>query len=207
LALFARRNIAVSAIVVTPWLATSWLELASDFNLSRFVPEKIQQYLSNYRNAKTPGSSINLTRYLNLGIAVLLSLVCFLKLAGVTNPTLVDAFNKKTLPVDATAFLKSLPANKGQIFNSYNWGGYLIFNYPEQKVFVDGRTDLFGDEILGEWLTIVQAGDGWEVMLGKWGITRVLIEPDRPLAKVLPYHGWIEMYRDRVAVIFEKADY
>jgi len=28
---------------------------------------------------------------------------------------------------------------KGKIFNYYNWGGYLIWRYPSEKVFIDGR--------------------------------------------------------------------
>jgi hypothetical protein len=101
--------------------------------------------------------------------------------------------------------MKTNPINGGNIFNTYNWGGYLIWKYPEQKVFIDGRTDLFGDEILGEWLSIIQAGKDWEKSLYKWGVTRVIIEPDRPLAKVLPYAGWTAVYQDQVAVIFDKS--
>ena len=29
------------------------------------------------------------------------------------------------------------------MFNSYNWGGYLMFKLPDYPVFVDGRTDLY----------------------------------------------------------------
>jgi hypothetical protein len=205
LALFARRNIAGAAIVATPWLVSSWLDVISNINLSALIPEKIQGYLAKYRGAKAPGSSSHLTHIINLGIAALLGLVCFFKLGGVTHPVLVDAFTQKSLPVEAVFYLKSTTINEGRLFNTYNWGGYLIYNYPEQKVFVDGRTDLFGDEILGEWLTVIQAADGWQTALEKWGVTRIIIEPDRPLAKVLPYNGWIETYRDSVAVVYEKT--
>lgn len=41
-------------------------------------------------------------------------------------------------PVDAVNFLKTNP-NEGNIFSSYGWGGYLIWKYPEKKVFSDGR--------------------------------------------------------------------
>ena len=34
---------------------------------------------------------------------------------------------------------------RAQMFNSYNWGGYLMFALPDMPVFVDGRTDLYGD--------------------------------------------------------------
>lgn len=41
-------------------------------------------------------------------------------------------------PEKAVEFLKKHPA-KGNIFAEYNWGGYLIWQMPEKKVFIDGR--------------------------------------------------------------------
>ncbi len=36
-----------------------------------------------------------------------------------------------------------------RIFVFYDWGGYAIWNlYPEYRVFVDGRADLYGDDLL-----------------------------------------------------------
>jgi hypothetical protein len=45
---------------------------------------------------------------------------------------------KDFYPKKAVQFLKeqNLPGN---IFNHYDWGGYLIWKYPEKKVFIDGR--------------------------------------------------------------------
>ncbi|HLE49067.1 MAG TPA: hypothetical protein VI819_03495 [Patescibacteria group bacterium] len=41
-------------------------------------------------------------------------------------------------PVEAVAILKNnLPG--GEIFSSYGWGGYLIWQLPQKRVFVDGR--------------------------------------------------------------------
>lgn len=204
MSLYARRNIAAAAIVTIPWLVSSWIDIKSGVNVFAFLPEKIQQYLNTYRNLQMPMTSSWLTRFLNLGIVAVLGLFCFLKLAAVTHPVILDAFEKKSLPFNAVTYLKSEPLAGGRIFNTYNWGGYLIWKYPEQKVYVDGRTDLYGDEILSEWLNVVQAGDGWEDTLSKWEVTRVLIEPDRPLAKVLPYAGWTTVYQDHIAIIFDK---
>jgi hypothetical protein len=41
-------------------------------------------------------------------------------------------------PKKAVDFLKSHP-QVGNLFNEYGWGGYLIWKYPEKKVFIDGR--------------------------------------------------------------------
>ncbi len=44
----------------------------------------------------------------------------------------------KWYPKDAVSFLKNYPP-KARIFAPYNWGGYLVWSLPEQKVFIDGR--------------------------------------------------------------------
>ena len=41
-------------------------------------------------------------------------------------------------PKEAVSYLnENLP--RGEIFSEYGWGGYLIWNLPQKKVFVDGR--------------------------------------------------------------------
>ncbi len=43
-------------------------------------------------------------------------------------------------PCGAVQFLKHNPEyNQLRLFNSYAWGGYLIWVYPEKKLFIDGR--------------------------------------------------------------------
>lgn len=46
--------------------------------------------------------------------------------------------NKQSYPEQAVVYLKEhLP--KEQLFSTYNWGGYLLWQLPEKKVFIDGR--------------------------------------------------------------------
>lgn len=57
-------------------------------------------------------------------------------------------------PVKAAQFIKSYHL-KGNMFNEYGVGGYLLYHlYPEHKVFIDGRTDLYICCELGELLDI-----------------------------------------------------
>lgn len=41
-------------------------------------------------------------------------------------------------PNSAILYLQKHPTS-GQIFSTYNWGGYLIWKLPDKKVFIDGR--------------------------------------------------------------------
>lgn len=61
------------------------------------------------------------------------------------------------LPVNAVNFVHQnrLP---GPLYNTFDWGGFLTWYLPEYPVVVDGRTDLYGDE-LNKMLLDTQNGD------------------------------------------------
>jgi hypothetical protein len=107
------------------------------------------------------------------------------------------------VPVEAVAYLEEMQT-PGPLLNSYNWGGYLIWEAPEYPVFVDGRTDLYGDEIIMQWFRIVSADDGWQELLEQWDIKVILLEPDWQVVKLLDSEGWENLYRDDIAVIYAK---
>jgi hypothetical protein len=126
---------------------------------------------------------------------------------------LTDAFNeqeqRKSLPVDAAAWiLENRP--KGEMFNPYNWGGYLIWSlYPHYRVFVDGRTDLYGDEILGDYLKVQYARPGYEAVLTEHDIGFILTYRDDVLSTQLACTGgWKKVYEDEdgAAVIWVRRD-
>jgi hypothetical protein len=142
-------------------------------------------------------------RRINLTVVLLLATLAVLKLVWVTEPGSVNLQISQGFPSGAMNYLK-VNHPKGEFFNEYNWGGYLIFNLPEYRVYVDGRTDLFGDEILLEWEQVVKGDDGWKEILAKWDIHLVLLQPDRPLVKLLADAGWELLYSDKVAVLFSK---
>lgn len=105
------------------------------------------------------------------------------------------------MPVGAVAYLQDKkPA--GPLFNSYNWGGYLLWNLRDYPVYVDGRTDLYDDGLLNEWLDIVSAEEGWQSKLEQWGANLILVEPSWALNKVLPYEDWTILYQDEVSVLY-----
>ena len=108
---------------------------------------------------------------------------------------------RATLPVAAVEYIRDEQPN-GRLFNSYNWGGYLQWALPEYPVFVDGRTDLYGDEIILQWIQVVQADDGWQTVLDDWDVNLVLIEPVRPLARELANEDWQLLYEDDLAVVY-----
>ena len=60
-------------------------------------------------------------------------------------------------PVQAADFIR---ANHLQhpLFNLEEWGGFLIWYLPEYPVSIDGRVDLYGDELLTRYLNVIGGG-------------------------------------------------
>ena len=113
------------------------------------------------------------------GVPVALGSALLVALAGVKIVTPLstaanEQLERKTLPVGAVEWIaENRPA--GEMFNHYNWGGYLIWKlWPEHRVFVDGRTDLYGDEILREYMAIQTARPDALQLLDAYGVSFVL---------------------------------
>jgi hypothetical protein len=90
----------------------------------------------------------------------------------------------------------------GRLFNSYNWGGYLLWALPEHPVFIDGRADLYGPEIIGQWQEIVNGTDAGLGYLDQWNVNLILLEPGWPISDRLIHRGWKVLFRDERSVVY-----
>jgi len=180
-ALTARRNFGPFALVAAPiltrhlatllpeWKTAIEVRFSSVQNWSSSVSESNEKIKPGFRYA------------VNFIILMMLSGAALWKIYDVSSPSFVELSERAEFPVEAVEYFEG--NNKtGQIFNEYNWGGYLIWNLRDFTVFVDGRTDLFGDETIGEWIEISKAENNWQNRLDHWEINYILIRPDRPLA-------------------------
>ena len=139
-------------------------------------------------------SAVNVALVLGLAAAVTV-----FGLSSITSAS-IQATIRRQIPVDAAEYLSAHP-DQGRMFNSYNWGSYLLWHLPSYPVFVDGRTDLFNDEILGQYFTVVQAQTGWRDVLERWKIRMVFLEPSAPILQILLAEGWTVGYQDSQSVI------
>jgi len=92
----------------------------------------------------------------------------------------------------------------GNLFNTYRWGGFLIWSfYPERKVFIDGRADMYGDQFVADYRRVYDARAGWRDVLDEHQVEVALIEKDSALATLLAASGeWQEAFRGEVEVVF-----
>ncbi len=90
------------------------------------------------------------------------------------------------------------------MFNSYVWGGYLINElYPQQRVFIDGRPDMYGDALVEEYMEVVRLQPGWRGILDKYDVDLVIIEKESPLAAVLTEAAdWSIAFSGPIEVVF-----
>jgi hypothetical protein len=114
---------------------------------------------------------------------------------------------RRTLPVEAIEWIQQ-ERPQGPMFNSYNWGGYLIWRlWPDYLVFVDGRTDLFGDELLSQYLEVQFARPGFQKVLDEYGVNFVLTEAQGFTDNFLALDdGWMQAYSDDVAVVYVRGE-
>lgn len=109
-------------------------------------------------------------------------------------------------PEKAVAMLQAA-SEPGRVFVYYDWGGYAIWRlYPQYRVFVDGRADLYDDGILQQFQTVVQLGKGWKDTLEDWNIRTVLVPPNSALAQALLLDPqWSDSYRDNHAIVLVRS--
>ncbi len=112
-------------------------------------------------------------------------------------------------PAGAVSYIQThnLPGN---MFNIYNWGGYLIEKLPEHKVFVDGRMPHWrkGDlQVFRDYNTIVNVESDYQAKIDHYNIGFFLIGHGGALETTLRQSGdWKQVYSDDTAIIFEKND-
>jgi hypothetical protein len=112
----------------------------------------------------------------------------------------------KEFPAAAVSFIAAQrpPAS---ILNHYNWGGYFIWRlYPEYRVYIDGRADLYGDAFMDDLAAAYYLrGDSWGRSFERWGIRTVVLPPDAPLVTALrALPDWQAIYSDDQAVVLTK---
>ena len=67
------------------------------------------------------------------------------------------------------------------MMNHYNWGGYFIWKlYPQYRVFMDGRADVYGDALMNQFGATYYLIDDWKKSLQTWGIRTLVLPPDAP---------------------------
>jgi hypothetical protein len=113
----------------------------------------------------------------------------------------------RTFPTQAVDYLRIHPI-PGRLYNTYGFGGYLVWALPQQKVFIDGRGDLYEvGGVFADYLEIAALKPAAFSVLKFHGINACLLERKEALATVLgQLPEWRQVYSDDLSVLFVRRN-
>lgn len=188
LALGAARQMAIFGLTAVPLLALQLNAALQDRSASR---------------VRRPAGPATTWPWVAAATGLLLAL-------GMAQPTaggralIPDRFDPGVFPVAAVDSARRAGL-AGRIFHEFTWGGYLLYAWPEQQVFIDGGTDFYGGALLRTFQEIRAVGPQWREKLDQWRVSIALLDRNGPLAAELAREpGWRVWYRDSTAVILRR---
>lgn len=192
MALYSARYMSLFAIIVAPLL------LKSSDSVIGNLPAPLGRFLQT-RNRNLAEIDKKVLGYVWPTCAMLL--VIGLGLGG----RLQFNFDEQRFPVAAVKFLNR-ELITGNMFNNDEFGDYIIFSaWPKYRVFMDGRSDIYGEKLGGAYLQVANVQPGWKQVLARNNISWVIFDTNSSLTAALNGDpDWRPIYTDKVATIFVK---
>ena len=189
MALVALRNSPVAAVLTAPTLA---LGLENRFAIWRGPYRAAPSRIALGRRAMEGVA----------GIAIVVGAAVIFMPRALTSDARAQQ-REAGYPVEAVDLLADSSLDV-RVVPEYGWGGYAIYRLFDEggRVFIDGRNDMYAEQILDEYTKIALADDGWQAVVSDYGVNALLFPPTRPIVKGLGQaEGWCEAYRDESAVL------
>lgn len=120
------------------------------------------------------------------------------------------AFRHTSYPIEALEWVQAHRARLGtRPLHDYQYGGFLLWWLPDEKVFIDGRMPAWriGDRwIFRDYMDLREADAPNVRLMEKYAVDWALVRRESPLARTLASLSvWRKEYEDRKVVIFSKA--
>jgi hypothetical protein len=132
---------------------------------------------------------------------VAISLVVFARSTDF-NTRGLDRAISSFLPVNAVNYLRQHPA-PGPVYNTLDWGGFLIWYMPDHPVAIDGRTDLYGDDLEQLFFNTANGAPSYaeDPYLNQAGV--VILQKSNNLVSLLQSDARFQLvYQDGLAAVF-----
>jgi hypothetical protein len=190
--LLSVRHIPLFALVSSPIIARYLVISLEGTRFNRLVRQEIPLV----------ETSVNI-KIVNWAIFALVAIVAIGWIVNIAGRN--DLAISQRYPVEAVDFLEQQELAQSRGYNSYGWGGYLIWRgFP---VFVDGRADVYGDDFLHFYRQTFDVTNSWEEPLDEFAVDYVLTELGSPLSSVLATSdGWKESYSDNISSVYTRVD-
>ena len=189
------RQAPLFALIATPILAEHWNEY---FRSAR--PSRLMQA---YRKFSAKLTALNQSAGGGAWPALAVVVMVFV----LAKPVLRTELPADRFPVAAVEFLKQSPdAVRGEMFNEFVWGGYLIWALPERKVFIHPNLNAYGVKLVEDYIAASKAGSDWDQILTKYNVGWTILPRDHPLNRALAQSiRWRLVHADAVATIYARA--
>jgi hypothetical protein len=190
MALYSARYIPLYSIIVAPVLIRQldYLLYHSSGRVALFIKQRAENISRTDASAKG---------YIWPAVSVLMVILL------AANGGIRFNFDDQIKPVAAVEFLKKERIS-GNMFNSDQFGSYIIYStWPQYKVFIDGRLDMYGEEDIREYFKVTRIEPGWEDVIQKYNIRWIIFDAKTSLSSFLcERKEWKLIYADKVANIF-----
>lgn len=166
---------------------------------------QLKQHLP-FKGIEKRGNDLPLSPYSGLIATACLFFILFTasSFSSIFRPLMTKILptNPENHPINAVQYLNSQPL-PGKMFNNYGWGGYLIYALqPTRQVFIDGRADMYGEDIFTEYRKVISLDKDTESILDKYEVNWVIYPHDSALVRyLLAGDRWREIYRDEEACV------
>jgi len=139
-------------------------------------------------------------KHLHNAIALAILLCLFV----VSVPRHSQFHNPVRYPEGAVAYMNS-NGIQGRVFHEWVWGGYLIWNRPQSRVFIDGRGDPYSAEVFNDYFSVISNKEP-QLVLDKYQIEYVLIPAHSPLAaSLMNSPRWNLLFSDDGSVLLHRS--
>jgi hypothetical protein len=141
----------------------------------------------------------------NGSLAAVLALAGTAVTVGRIAPASQSAAIAEHMPVAAVSWI--LANDPGERpFNTYSWGGYLGLRRPDTLVYIDGRSDIYGDGPIRAYADAISLRSDPASLLDQHAIDHVLFNTDHPFARWLNEQpGWQRVYSDPMASVWVRS--
>ncbi|HEY3217377.1 MAG TPA: hypothetical protein VGK93_12885 [Candidatus Eisenbacteria bacterium] len=145
------------------------------------------------------------------GYAGLLGFALIAAAGGLGDRWLQGQFDPRRFPVAAVDAM--VAENRSTMLGTHlfahdQYGGYLIYRlYPDIKVFVDGRNDLFArGKVLDDMVAVAGAEPSWAGVLDRYDVGLLLLPVGSPIGQIAQLSNqWKLEYQDRTAQVLSRT--
>jgi len=204
LALLSARNIPVFAIVTAPFIAQALEEMSGSLERAR-IAEWARRSVAAFRNIGVEFAEMDRPWRTHAVSAAAIGVVALLLASPNATGKLKPEYDPKHYPSKALTVLRADPDSR--IFTDDEWGDYLIYQlYPGHKVFVDGRSDFYGQDFEQKYLDVMNVKYDWEQYLERYNVDTIVLSTTTALASAIKQSGhWRAVYDDTVAIVFRRT--